>query len=68
MTNKQRIARARRTVVAHRHHPDDNAPLTDEDIADLLADLRHLCDHTGFDFVALNRSSRNYYLSENDSG
>lgn len=38
--------------------------VTDETIADLLTNLRHLCDREGYDFDALNNMAEIHYESE----
>lgn len=38
---------------------DDECP-----VIDLLADLRHCCEHRGFDFDELNGIARSHYLVE----
>jgi hypothetical protein len=40
-------------------------PALDESVvADLLADLRHWCDQSGWDFGVLDRQGYNHYLQE----
>lgn len=39
-----------------------------QNVADLLADLRHLCGHYGLDFVELDRRAHGYYVEEASLG
>lgn len=38
--------------------------LTQEDLTDILADLRHLCDSRGWDFCNIDRIAYHHYIQE----
>ncbi|MEL6216350.1 MAG: hypothetical protein AAFQ99_11825 [Pseudomonadota bacterium] len=64
MTNKQRAERAARTLVTYRKLVGESDPSAEEDVTDLLADLRHFCDVIGRDFDALNDRAFGHYMAE----
>jgi hypothetical protein len=56
------LAPALETYACATGHGD---PALDESVvADLLADLRHWCDQSGWNFDALDRQGYNHYLRE----
>jgi len=58
-----RAEKARRTLRLGGYRNDDRKGVP-EDVIDILADLRHLCDKRGWDFGGLDRSGYNHYLAE----
>lgn len=67
--NPNNKKRAKRAVVALKAYLD-GAPAkqvqVDELIADLLADLHHLCDEENIDFVAINERADSHYDMETE--
>lgn len=39
-------------------------PDAQDNVTDLLANLRHLCDARGWDFAALDKTAHTHYLAE----
>lgn len=64
-----RACRARRAIGSeYSQYPKGARPrLQPEDVTDILADLRHLCDKRGYDFGALDRSAYQHYAAEKGS-
>ena len=58
--NKERALRAQRVLVSGGYW-DHNEPCA---VADILSDLRHLCDKFGWDFDQLNESGAGHYGAE----
>lgn len=58
-TNAERAERAYRRVL---NYEDESS--VEECISDLLADLRHLCDKSGYDFAKRDRVAYENYLAE----
>jgi hypothetical protein len=58
-TNSERAEKAYRAVL---HYEDDSN--IEECISDLLGDLRHLCDESGYDYAERDRIGYRNYLDE----
>lgn len=39
-----------------------------ENVTDMLTDLRHLCDVNGWDFADLDRQAYQHYVTEKEAG
>ena len=61
-TTTQQRARVLRRLLARAYDPGKGAD--PENIADMLTDLRHLCDVQGLDFGECDRIAYQNYLSE----
>lgn len=64
MTNDQRSERTAYALGAYRAYTGDSGTTLDEDVTDLLTDLRHFCDRHGLDFPTLNHIAYEHYLAE----
>ena len=58
--NRERAKRAAKVLGGYSGGADD----LESDIADLLADLRHLCDGLGLDFAELDKCGYRHYSAE----
>src|SRR4051794_28918706 len=58
-TNAERAEKAYRAIL---NYEDDSSP--EECISDLLGDLRHLCDESGYDFAERDDVGRRNYETE----
>ncbi len=60
--NTKRANKARTMLRAtYQNHP---TRLVAEDVADALADIRHLCDERGFNLAELDRIAYQHYVAE----
>lgn len=59
--HRQACVRVKRALVTA--HPNA-AVFPETAIADMLADLRHLCDRLKLDFAALDKQGHGYYIEE----
>jgi hypothetical protein len=58
----RRAKKAKKAIRSqYQNHPSRLVP---EDIIDILADIRHLCDERGFCLGDLDRSAYNHYVVE----
>jgi len=65
-TNEQRADRADHALVYYRDRVlhEDDGPISQENIIDLLTDLRHLCNQQGIDFEESSKLSEIHFESE----
>ena len=61
-TTPQQRARVLRRLLARTYDPGKGAD--PENIADMLTDLRHLCDAKGWNFAELDRIAYRHYVPE----
>jgi len=59
-TTQSRIARASAALLTGEVSEDEK----DAAVIDLLANLRHYCDHYRFDFATLDRLAYQHYVAE----
>lgn len=61
--HRQAVVRAKRALLASStaDRAEFNPGLA---IADVLADLRHLCDRLGLDFARIDKQAHGHYISE----
>ena len=60
--NEKRAKKAAKTIrSAYQNHP---ARVVQEDVTDVLADLRHLCTQRDWDFADLDRTAYQHYIEE----
>jgi hypothetical protein len=59
----RRAEKARRALRLGNYRNHDRRAVP-EDVTDILADLRHLCDKRGWDFGNLDRIVYDHYLTE----
>lgn len=59
--HRQAVVRVKRALLASSSKAELNPGLA---IADMLSDLRHLCDRLGLDFAQIDRQAHGYYRSE----
>jgi hypothetical protein len=59
-TTRSRIARASAALFGSNVDADEQ----DAAVIDLLANLRHYCDHHQFDFAKLDRLAYQHYIAE----
>ena len=62
-----RVDRVARALVFYQDALQERGPLGETVLTDLLADLRHLCDHLRHDFATLDRLAYLNYLNETRS-
>lgn len=65
-TNDDRAKRAAHTLRAYRDYTGDGATSPDEDVIDLLTDLRHFCDRHDLNLGIYDRIAHAIYLAELD--
>ena len=65
--NAMRANRVARALVFYQEALQERGPLGETVLTDLLADLRHLCDHLRHDFAKLDRLAYLNYLNETRS-
>ena len=63
-TNSDRARRAARALKAYRSCVGDADTTPEEDVTDLLCDLRHYCDAEDLDLAALDRIGHSLYRHE----
>ena len=70
-TNKERVNAARRTLLEYKIQKDGKKAdiiITQEDITDLMTDLRHFCKEKDLSFSESHRISEGHYHTELGSG
>lgn len=65
-TNDDRAKRAAHAVRAYRDYTGDAELSPDEDVIDLLTDLRHFCDRRDLDLGRCDQIAHASYLAELD--
>lgn len=63
-TNPTRAHRGAEAVLRHMQLMEDPGEISDQDVVNLLADLRHFCDSREFDFFFLAKASYAIYLED----
>mgnify|MGYP001197189958 CR=1 FL=1 len=63
-TNAERARRAGQALRAYRDCTGDSGTSVDEDVIDMLCDLRHYCDRLDLDFGHCDRIAYRNYLDE----
>lgn len=64
--NDDRARRAAHALRAYRNYTGDGATTADEDVIDLLTDIRHYCDGQDLDLGRCDRIAHTTYLAECD--
>jgi len=64
MTNQDRADRVRRAIQTE--YANFPGRTVEEDITDILTDIRHLCDLTGWDFGGCLAMAEDHYEAERD--
>ena len=63
-TTPQQRAKSLTTLL----HKTSDPPGAQENVTDMLTDLRHLCDVKGWDFADLDRHAYQHYVTEKEAG
>ena len=63
-TTPQQRAKSLTTILTKTYDPHG----AQENVTDMLTDLRHLCDVKGWDFADLDRQAYQRYLTEKEAG
>jgi len=63
MTKNQKRAMTVAKAIRHQYH-NHTSKLVPEDVIDILADIRHLCDARGWSFADQDRVAYQHYSQE----
>ena len=63
-TTPQQRAKSLTTILTKTYDPHG----AQENVTDMLTDLRHLCDVKGWDFADLDRQAYQHYRTEKEAG
>ena len=62
--NERRAECGYRTLLVHRQYQGDKLNQMETELADLLSNMMHFCQESGYDFEGCLRIARDHYVAE----